>query len=326
MGVGERRALAGVLRRSSALAFARRDRLLELGDVLARLLELVVGAENAAAVSLAACAGVGRVSGARRRGRRSSRRRPRGGTGATQQRITRRQEPGGGDDGEEGSCSRGCAPGDQGTLAAGTGPRERSARIAPSRASFASGLEPVRRRRASQRRTHAEVQLPELPYDYSALEPHSRLRCSSCTTASTTRPTSTAPTPPSRSSAKPASSGDFGTINQLEKNMAFHLSGHVLHSLFWTEHVARRRGRARGRAGGGDEGELRVVRRPPGADERGGEQRPGLRVGRHSRGSRSRAGSSSNRSTTTRATSARAAPRCSCSTCGSTRTTSSTRT
>ena len=29
-------------------------------------------------------------------------------------------------------------------------------------------------------------------------------------------------------------SGDFGTINQLEKNMAFHLSGHVLHSLFWT--------------------------------------------------------------------------------------------
>jgi Fe-Mn family superoxide dismutase len=28
-------------------------------------------------------------------------------------------------------------------------------------------------------------------------------------------------------------SGDFGTINQLEKNMAFHLSGHVLHSLFW---------------------------------------------------------------------------------------------
>jgi Fe-Mn family superoxide dismutase len=29
-------------------------------------------------------------------------------------------------------------------------------------------------------------------------------------------------------------SGDFGTINQLEKNRAFHLSGHVLHSLFWT--------------------------------------------------------------------------------------------
>jgi len=27
--------------------------------------------------------------------------------------------------------------------------------------------------------------------------------------------------------------GDFSTINQLEKNLAFHLSGHVLHSLFW---------------------------------------------------------------------------------------------
>src|SRR5215471_7572700 len=26
---------------------------------------------------------------------------------------------------------------------------------------------------------------------------------------------------------------DFAAINQLQKNLAFHLSGHVLHSLFW---------------------------------------------------------------------------------------------
>jgi len=29
-------------------------------------------------------------------------------------------------------------------------------------------------------------------------------------------------------------SEEFGTINQLQKNLAFNLSGHVLHSLFWT--------------------------------------------------------------------------------------------
>ena len=69
----------------------------------------------------------------------------------------------------------------------------------------------------------------------------------------------------SRSSARPATSGDFGTINQLEKNLAFHLSGHVLHSLFWKNLSPD--------GGGEPEGELAaavdecfgVVRRLPGA-------------------------------------------------------------
>jgi Fe-Mn family superoxide dismutase len=29
-------------------------------------------------------------------------------------------------------------------------------------------------------------------------------------------------------------SGDFSTISMLERNLAFHVSGHVLHSVFWT--------------------------------------------------------------------------------------------
>jgi Fe-Mn family superoxide dismutase len=32
---------------------------------------------------------------------------------------------------------------------------------------------------------------------------------------------------------KARSDDDFGAINQLQKNLAFHLSGHVLHSMFW---------------------------------------------------------------------------------------------
>jgi Fe-Mn family superoxide dismutase len=34
--------------------------------------------------------------------------------------------------------------------------------------------------------------------------------------------------------AEARSKGDFSTINMLERSFAFHLSGHVLHSIFWT--------------------------------------------------------------------------------------------
>jgi Fe-Mn family superoxide dismutase len=76
--------------------------------------------------------------------------------------------------------------------------------------------------------------LPDLPYDYAALEPHysakilelhhDKHHATYVAGANTTLEKLTAA----------RDSGDFGTINQLEKNLAFHLSGHVLHSLFWT--------------------------------------------------------------------------------------------
>ncbi len=79
-----------------------------------------------------------------------------------------------------------------------------------------------------------KYELPELPYDYSALEPHlsgeilelhhGKHHQAYVDGANTTF----------EKLGEARSSGDFGTINQLEKNMAFHLSGHVLHSLFWT--------------------------------------------------------------------------------------------
>ena len=79
-----------------------------------------------------------------------------------------------------------------------------------------------------------QYELPELSYDYSALEPylsaeilelhHGKHHQAYVDGANTTF----------QKLVEARSSGDFGTINQLEKNMAFHLSGHVLHSLFWT--------------------------------------------------------------------------------------------
>jgi len=80
----------------------------------------------------------------------------------------------------------------------------------------------------------ALYELPELPYDYSALEPyysaevlelhHDTHHKAYVDGAHTTF----------EKLGQARDSGDFGTINQLEKNMAFHLSGHVLHSLLWT--------------------------------------------------------------------------------------------
>jgi Fe-Mn family superoxide dismutase len=75
--------------------------------------------------------------------------------------------------------------------------------------------------------------LPDLPYGYSALEPHYSARllelhhdkhhAAYVAGANTTLEKLVA--------AREQRS--FEAINQLEKDLAFHVSGHVLHSLFW---------------------------------------------------------------------------------------------
>jgi superoxide dismutase, Fe-Mn family len=75
--------------------------------------------------------------------------------------------------------------------------------------------------------------LPELPYDVSALEPHYSARtlelhhdkhhAAYVKGANTTL----------EKLDQVRESEDYGSINQLQKNLAFHLSGHVLHSMFW---------------------------------------------------------------------------------------------
>ena len=75
--------------------------------------------------------------------------------------------------------------------------------------------------------------LPDLPYDYTALEPHYSARllelhhdkhhAAYVAGANTTL----------EKLAGAREQGDFAAINLLQKNLAFHLSGHVLHSLFW---------------------------------------------------------------------------------------------
>ncbi|MHB8262362.1 MAG: superoxide dismutase [Acidimicrobiales bacterium] len=90
--------------------------------------------------------------------------------------------------------------------------------------------------------------LPELPYDYSALEPyysgenlelhHSKHHAAYVTGANTTL----------ERLAEVREKNDFGSLVGLEKTLAFNISGHVLHSIFWKNMVPG--------GGGQPEGEL----------------------------------------------------------------------
>jgi superoxide dismutase, Fe-Mn family len=79
-----------------------------------------------------------------------------------------------------------------------------------------------------------KYELPELPYDYSALEPHYSAEVLELHHDKHHKAYVDGANTTFEKLGEARESGDFGTINQLEKNMAFHLSGHVLHSLFWT--------------------------------------------------------------------------------------------
>jgi Fe-Mn family superoxide dismutase len=80
----------------------------------------------------------------------------------------------------------------------------------------------------------ADYTLPELPYDYAALEPsisatimelhHSKHHQAYVTGANTAL----------AQLAEARDKGDLANVNKLEKDLAFNLGGHVNHSVFWT--------------------------------------------------------------------------------------------
>ncbi|MGH1563249.1 superoxide dismutase [Mumia sp. DW29H23] len=79
----------------------------------------------------------------------------------------------------------------------------------------------------------ADYTLPDLPYDYGALEPyisgkimelhHSKHHQAYVTGANTAL----------EQMAEARDKDSLGTVNLLEKNLAFNLAGHVNHSVFW---------------------------------------------------------------------------------------------
>ena len=75
--------------------------------------------------------------------------------------------------------------------------------------------------------------LPELAYDYSALEPHYSARLLELHHGKHHAGYVTGANETLERFGEARADGDFAAINQLQKNLAFHLSGHVLHSLLW---------------------------------------------------------------------------------------------
>lgn len=98
----------------------------------------------------------------------------------------------------------------------------------------------------------AKYTLPDLPYDYAALEPyisgkimelhHDKHHQTYVTGANTAL----------EQLAEARESGNLANVNKLEKDLAFNLGGHVNHSIFWTNLAPANDG-----GGGEPEGELK---------------------------------------------------------------------
>jgi Fe-Mn family superoxide dismutase len=80
----------------------------------------------------------------------------------------------------------------------------------------------------------AEYTLPDLPYDYAALEPHISARIMELHHDKHHATYVSGANTALEKLAEARTSGDLTYVNQLEKNLAFNLGGHVNHSVFWT--------------------------------------------------------------------------------------------
>jgi Fe-Mn family superoxide dismutase len=81
--------------------------------------------------------------------------------------------------------------------------------------------------------TMKKYALPELAYDYSALEPHYDARTLELHHGKHHAAYVAGANATLEKLAEAREHGRFETLNQLQKSLAFHVSGHVLHSLFW---------------------------------------------------------------------------------------------
>jgi Fe-Mn family superoxide dismutase len=75
--------------------------------------------------------------------------------------------------------------------------------------------------------------LPKLPYDTSALEPHVSAEALELHHQKHHKAYVKGANSALDSLAEARDSDDYSSLNQLQKNLAFHLSGHVMHSIFW---------------------------------------------------------------------------------------------
>ncbi|GAP55925.1 superoxide dismutase [Mn] [Arthrobacter sp. Hiyo6] len=162
-----------------------------------------------------------------------------------------------------------------------------------------------------------EYVLPDLDYDYAALEPHISAKIMELHHSKHHAAYVAGANNALSQLAEAREKGDFANINRLSKDLAFHTGGHINHSVFWKNLSPD----------GGDkpEGELAAaIDDAFGSFDAFRAQFTAAALGLQGSGwgflayEPSAGTSSSSSSTISRATSHWALPRCSCSTCGST--------
>ena len=92
----------------------------------------------------------------------------------------------------------------------------------------------------------AEFTVPPLPYDYAALEPHISGRIMELHHDKHHGAYVKGANETIEKLDEARSKEDFSSLGKLEKALAFNLSGHVLHSLFWRNLAAKSGGRPEG--------------------------------------------------------------------------------
>jgi Fe-Mn family superoxide dismutase len=102
---------------------------------------------------------------------------------------------------------------------------------------------------AGRRRTMTKYTLPELPYDYGALEPHISGAIMELHHDKHHRAYVTGANEAVEQMLAAREAGDFVSLPTIQKKLAFNVSGHVLHSLFWQNLVPRGGGRPIGGIG-----------------------------------------------------------------------------
>jgi superoxide dismutase, Fe-Mn family len=80
---------------------------------------------------------------------------------------------------------------------------------------------------------HEKFTLPQLPYDYDALEPHYDAETLEIHHSEHHQGYVNGLNSAIEALAEARSTGDFGSVKHLERELAFHGGGHALHSILW---------------------------------------------------------------------------------------------
>jgi Fe-Mn family superoxide dismutase len=88
--------------------------------------------------------------------------------------------------------------------------------------------------RRQEEENMAKYTLPDLPYDYAALEPHISGKIMQLHHDKHHQAYVTGANTALEQLAEARETGNLANVNKLEKDLAFNLGGHVNHSIFWT--------------------------------------------------------------------------------------------